>query len=163
MAEKFAKRLHTDAGLAAWRNRFKHGPHLDVPAASTRQTGRCPQANRPDDPEHVGALLQAVRQQAKGGRAFLAFFDQFEVVKLVSLIPPSPWQELVESLHDEASGAVFAEAADLVGLEHAEGLGGVVGALHVGGVEDVAQLVAGQTVGASRGVMLAAADRVSVK
>ena len=38
--------------------------------------------------------------------------------------------------------------ADFLFLEDAEGFRGVVGALHVGGVEDVAQLVAGQAVGA---------------
>ncbi len=35
---------------------------------------------------------------------------------------------------------VFAEAADFVLLEHAEGFGGIIRALHVGGIEDVAQL-----------------------
>ena len=42
--------------------------------------------------------------------------------------------------------AVLAKLAQLLVFEHAEGLAGVVGAQHVGGVEDVAQLVAGQAV-----------------
>ena len=46
-------------------------------------------------------------------------------------------------------GAVFAVLADFLFLEYTEGFRGIVGALHVGGVEDVAQLVAGQAVGAS--------------
>ena len=46
-------------------------------------------------------------------------------------------------------GAVFAVLANFLFLEYTEGFRGIVGALHVGGVEDVAQLVAGQAVGAS--------------
>lgn len=54
----------------------------------------------------------------------------------------------VPGFEDEAAGAVFAVLADFLFLQDAEGFGGVIGALHVGGVEDVAQLVAGQAVGA---------------
>ncbi len=43
-------------------------------------------------------------------------------------------------------GAVFAVLAGFVVLEDAEGFGGVVGAHDVGGVEDVAEFVAGQAV-----------------
>ena len=42
--------------------------------------------------------------------------------------------------------AVFAKLAQLLVLEHAEGFAGVVIAQHGGGVEDVAQFVAGQAV-----------------
>ena len=38
--------------------------------------------------------------------------------------------------------AVLAELADFVVLEHAEAFAGVIGAHHVGGIEDVAQLIA---------------------
>jgi len=54
----------------------------------------------------------------------------------------------IPSGEDEAAGAVFAVVADFLFLEDAEGFRGVVGTLHIGGVEDVAQLVAGQAVGA---------------
>ena len=47
----------------------------------------------------------------------------------------------------EAAGAVLAVLPDFLFLEHAEGFRGVVRALHVGWVEDVAQLVTGQAVG----------------
>ena len=42
--------------------------------------------------------------------------------------------------------AVLAKVAQLFVFKHAEGLAGVVVAQHVGGVEDVAQFVAGQAV-----------------
>ena len=48
---------------------------------------------------------------------------------------------------DEAAGAIFAELALLAGLEHAEGLAGIVLPHDVGWIEDVAQLVAGETIG----------------
>ena len=77
--------------------------------------------------------------------------------------------ELAVRLHavpggeDEAAGAVFAVLADFLFLEDAEGFRGVVGALHVGGIEDVAQLVAGQAVGAGvEGVELGAQVRAAV-
>jgi hypothetical protein len=55
---------------------------------------------------------------------------------------------LCEALIDwpTAAGAVLAKGAQFVGLEHAEGLGGAVPTHHVGGVEDIAQLVAGEAV-----------------
>ena len=43
-------------------------------------------------------------------------------------------------------GAVFAELFDFVVLEDAEGFAGEVGAVDVGGVEDVAEFVAGEAV-----------------
>ncbi len=69
----------------------------------------------------------------------------------------------IPRLQRELSGAVFAEAGDLVLLEHAEGFGGVVRALHVGGVKDVAQLVAGEAIGARiEGVEVGAELRAAV-
>jgi hypothetical protein len=55
---------------------------------------------------------------------------------------------MVPRLKHQPGGAVFAEAADFVLLEDAEGFGRVIRALHVGGVEDVAQLVARKAIGA---------------
>jgi len=52
----------------------------------------------------------------------------------------------VPRLKDEAAGAVFAEALVLFVFEDAERLAGEVGAVDVLGVEDVAELVAGQAV-----------------
>ena len=49
---------------------------------------------------------------------------------------------------DEALRAVLAELGDLILLEDSEGLGRVVGAEQVSGIEDVAEVVAGETVGA---------------
>ncbi len=69
----------------------------------------------------------------------------------------------VPSGEDEAAGAVFAVLADFLFLEDAEGFRGVVGALYVGGVQDVAQLVAGQAVGAGvESVELGAEERAAV-
>ena len=48
-------------------------------------------------------------------------------------------------------------------FEHAEGFGGVVGAAHVGGIEDVAQFVAREAVGAGvEGVEFGAKQRAAV-
>ena len=53
----------------------------------------------------------------------------------------------VPGCEDEALGAVLTELGDLVLLEDAEGLGGIVGAEQISGIEDVAEVVAGETVG----------------
>jgi hypothetical protein len=50
---------------------------------------------------------------------------------------------LISSFKDEASGSVFVVGFDLVGFEGAEVFGGVVGAVVVGGSEDVDELVEG--------------------
>jgi hypothetical protein len=50
----------------------------------------------------------------------------------------------IPSLQDQPLRAVLAELADLAGLEHAEGFAGVIGAHQIGGIEDVAQLIAGE-------------------
>src|SRR5690606_16180935 len=69
----------------------------------------------------------------------------------------------VPGLKHKAGGAVFAVEAQFLLLEDAEGFGGVVGALHLGGVEDVAQLVAAQAIGAGvEGVELGAQPRAAV-
>ena len=52
----------------------------------------------------------------------------------------------IPRLQHKALGAVFAELALFVGLEHAEGFAGVIGAHQVDGVEDVAQFVAAEAV-----------------
>ena len=52
----------------------------------------------------------------------------------------------VPRFEHKAAGAIFAVLANFTFLQHTKGLRGVVGALYVGGVEDVAQLVAGQAV-----------------
>jgi len=49
-------------------------------------------------------------------------------------------------LQHEAAGAVLAERAHLLVLQHAERLPGEIGAVHVLGVQNVAQLVARQAV-----------------
>ena len=49
---------------------------------------------------------------------------------------------------DEALGAVLAEFLEFIVLEDAEGLRGIVGAEQVGGIEDVAEVVAGEAIGA---------------
>ena len=56
-------------------------------------------------------------------------------------------REFIVGSEDKARGAVLAEARDLVLLQHAEGFGRVVRALHIGGIEDVAQLVTRKAVG----------------
>jgi hypothetical protein len=43
-------------------------------------------------------------------------------------------------------GAVLAELADFVVLEHPEGFTGVIGRQQIGGIEDVAQFVAAEAV-----------------
>jgi hypothetical protein len=58
--------------------------------------------------------------------------------------PPDP----APGFKHDAADALFAVSADLLFLQHTKGLGGVVRALHIGGVENVAQLVAVETVGA---------------
>lgn len=52
----------------------------------------------------------------------------------------------IPRVEDEALGAVVAVVFDVVVFEDAEGFGGVVGAVGVGGVEDVAEFVAGESV-----------------
>jgi hypothetical protein len=52
---------------------------------------------------------------------------------------------------DEACGAVFAVLAEFLPFQDAEGLGGEAGAVDVGGVEDVAELVAGEALEAGVG------------
>jgi hypothetical protein len=52
----------------------------------------------------------------------------------------------VPRLQHQAAGAVFAEGGFLVPFEAGEGDGRVVGAVGVGGGEDVTELVAGQAV-----------------
>jgi hypothetical protein len=52
----------------------------------------------------------------------------------------------IPRFEDEALGAVVAVVFDVVIFEDAEGFGGVVGAVGVGGVEDVAEFVAGEAV-----------------
>ena len=59
-----------------------------------------------------------------------------------------PALQAVPGGEDEAGGAVLAEALDLVSFEHSEGFGRIVRTLHASGVEDVAQLVAGEAIGA---------------
>ena len=54
----------------------------------------------------------------------------------------------VPGFQDQAAGAVFAQGAHFVVLEPSEGLGRVIGALYVSGVENVAQFVAAEAVGA---------------
>src|SRR5690606_16784423 len=69
----------------------------------------------------------------------------------------------VPGLKHKAGGAVLAVEAQFLLLEDAEGFGGVVGALHLGGVEDVAQLVAGQAIGAGiEGIELGPQPRPAV-
>src|SRR5215472_1644980 len=63
----------------------------------------------------------------------------------------------------EAGGAVFSVARLLVVLQHAEGLGRVIRPHHIGWVEDVAQFVARQPVGARiPGVELSSEERAPV-
>lgn len=61
------------------------------------------------------------------------------------------WQfpafQSVPRLQHQPPGTVLAELPHLVVLEHAEGFGWVVRAHHLGGVEDVAQLVAREAIG----------------
>src|SRR5690606_14750146 len=80
--------------------------------------------------------------------------------------PVPPWSRTLHCVpgrEDEPGGAVFAEAAHPVGLEHAEGLGRVVRALHVGRVADVAQLGGGKTVFAGiEGVQFGAQMRAAI-
>ncbi len=56
--------------------------------------------------------------------------------------------ETVSGLEDEAAGAVLAKGPDLLLLEEADALGGVIRPHHVGRVEDVAQIVAAKAIGA---------------
>ena len=49
-------------------------------------------------------------------------------------------------MEDEACSPVFAEIPDLVILEHTECLGGIVVALHVRRVENVAKFVPGEAI-----------------
>lgn len=55
-------------------------------------------------------------------------------------------EQPIPRLQHQPAGAVFAELAGFVVFEDAEGFGGVVVAVDVGGVENVAHLVAGQAV-----------------
>jgi len=48
----------------------------------------------------------------------------------------------IPGLQHQPLGAVLAELADFVVLEHAEAFAGVIGTHHVGGFEDVVQLIA---------------------
>ena len=48
----------------------------------------------------------------------------------------------IPRLQHQPLGAVLTELAEFVGLEHAEGFAGVIGAHHIGGIKDVAQLIA---------------------
>jgi hypothetical protein len=71
--------------------------------------------------------------------------------------------QAVPGLQDEAGRTVLAEAADFVVPEHAEGFGRVVWPVHVRGIEDVAQLVAAEAVGACvPGVQFGTQVRASV-
>src|SRR5262249_35917760 len=58
------------------------------------------------------------------------------------------FRELLIGAEDEARGAVLAEARDLVFLQDAEGLGRIVRPLYIPRIEDVAQLVAREAIGA---------------
>jgi hypothetical protein len=58
---------------------------------------------------------------------------------------PTPKQP-IPRLEHQPLGAVLAELADLVVLEHAEGFAGVIGAHYIGWIEDVAQLIATEAV-----------------
>jgi hypothetical protein len=49
-------------------------------------------------------------------------------------------------LQHQPLGAVLAELAEFVGLEHAEGFAGVIGARYIGRIEDGAQLIAAEAV-----------------
>lgn len=59
---------------------------------------------------------------------------------------PTPKQPIPRLQHQPLC-AVLAELADLVILEYAEGFAGVIGAHHISGIEDVAQLVESEAVG----------------
>ena len=70
--------------------------------------------------------------------------------------------EPIPGLQHQAAGEVFAEGLHFFLLEHPEGFGGIVLTLDIGGVEEVAQLVAGEAVkagvpGIQLGAELAAA------
>ncbi len=54
---------------------------------------------------------------------------------------PSPKQPIPRLQH-QPLGADLAEPAEFVGLEHAEGFGGVIGDHYIGWTEDGAQLIA---------------------
>jgi len=53
-------------------------------------------------------------------------------------------KQAIPRFKDQPLGAVLAELAYLVVFEHAEGFAGVIGAHHIGGVENVAQLIAAE-------------------
>ncbi len=48
----------------------------------------------------------------------------------------------IPRLQHQPQGAVLTELAEFVGIEHAEGFAGIIGAHHIGWIEDVAQLIA---------------------
>ena len=55
----------------------------------------------------------------------------------------------VPSVENQSASTILSELALLVVSENAEGLGGIVRAHDVGGVQDVAELIAGEAIGAS--------------
>ena len=62
----------------------------------------------------------------------------------------SPSFRSVPRLQHQPPRAVFAEFGEFLFLEHAEGLAGEIRTIHIRRIEDVAQLVAGQAVGAGK-------------
>ena len=53
---------------------------------------------------------------------------------------------MIPRFQHQALGAVFAELTHFVFLQHTKGLGGIIVAHYVAGVEDVAEFVAGEAV-----------------
>ena len=62
------------------------------------------------------------------------------------LISPTTPKQPIPGLQHQPLAADLAELAEFVGLEHAEGFAGVIGAHHIGGIEDIAQSIAGEAV-----------------